>query len=160
MSKASISPILVSAVLLVACGGGDDNTDQGVASIISSDEGGSLRIEGTETGVTFPEGAVQADTEIRLRIGSAAEFSANETALDDVMFFEPAMSLAVPASISMQLDENFDASQRVHLEQFVDGVWLRPELSSLEIGSGGVAYGQLQLLVPTAIVVEATDTPR
>lgn len=153
-------PSLFASVFLLACGGGGDDSNQGVASIISSEEGGSLRIEGTETGITFPVGAVESDTEIRLRIGTASEFEANEAALDEVLFFEPAMSLAVPASISWQLDEDFDFNQPVHLEQFVDGVWLRSDFSGLEIGSGGVAYGQLQLLVPTAIVVDSAETPR
>lgn len=148
---------LLSSSFLVACGGGNGEDIDSVSSIISPTEGGSLSLEGTETGLTIPGGAVEADIEVTLAVGSVDEFASNDNALDTVLVFSPTMSLSKTASITFELAEDFDFTQRVHIEQFVDGVWIRPELSGLEIGSGGIAFGNVQVLAPTAIVVNAVE---
>ncbi|MBL4634230.1 MAG: hypothetical protein JKY56_10170 [Kofleriaceae bacterium] len=150
-----INTSIIGLVFLVACGGDDAG---GISSTISPTQGGSLQLEGTETGITFPEGAVETEVEVSLSLGSIADFAPRENALNDVLVFSPELLLTASASMTFEIGDSFDSStQRAHIEQFVDGVWLRPEISSLEVGSGGVAFGSLQSLSPTAIVV--TDIP-
>jgi hypothetical protein len=149
-----LTPLFLT-LALGACDGGSGS--EFTSAIITPDEGGSLQVADSETGITIPEGAVESEVEISLDIGTASDFAANENALEDVLVFEPTMVLSRPADLTFQLPTDLEPTQRVHLEQFIDGVWLRPELSGLEVGSGGIAYGRVDLLVPTAVVVDAVE---
>lgn len=149
-----VAPLFLS-IALAACGGGS-SSDQ-TSAIITPDEGGSIQVGDSPTGITFPEGAVESEVEISLEVGTVAEFAANENAIDEVLVFAPSMVLAKPADLTFQLPADLDSNQRVHIEQFIDGVWLRPELSGLEVGSGNIAYGRVDFLVPTAVVVQTID---
>lgn len=144
-------PLALVLALAAACGGDSENAN--TSSLISASEGGSLELSGSKTKVIFPAGAVAEDTEITLQLGAVSDFAERKDARAEVLVFAPEMTLASPAQLSLDLSD-VDASSRVYLVQFVDGEWRQPEISAIEIGSGGIAEASFFVLAPTAIVVE------
>lgn len=147
---------LIGSLLVIslgACSGGDDDGGQSTASLITAAEGGTLALENSETRVVFPAGAVAEDTEMTLALGALSDFAAREHALADVLVFQPEMVLSSPAELQLDLPE-IEADRVVYIEQFVDGAWVRPEVSAVEVGSGGVGAASVIRLAPTAIIAE------
>lgn len=139
---------------LGACG--SDSGGQSTASLISASEGGTISLSDS-TKITFPAGAVAEDVEMTMSIAAVSDFAALEDARKDVLQFDPEMVLASSAQIELDLSD-VDSTSTVHLMQFIDGLWLRPEVSTVEIGSGGIAFASVIQLAPTALVVTEATT--
>lgn len=145
---------LALALGLGACG--SDSEKESAASLISASEGGTISLSDS-TRITFPAGAVAEDVEMTMSVADVSDFAALEDARTGVLQFDPEMALENSAEIQWDLSD-VDSSSSVHIMQFVDGQWLRPEVSSVEIGSGGVALASVHQLSPTALVVTEAAT--
>jgi hypothetical protein len=154
-----IRPLLVplASALLFTVGACGSDSSESTASLISASEGGTISLSDSSTKITFPAGAVTEDMEITMATASVSDFAALEDARKDVLQFDPEMVLASPAVIEWNLSD-VESSSRVHLMQFVDGDWRRPEISGVEIGSGGIALASVYQVAPTALVVTETTT--
>jgi hypothetical protein len=149
-----LSPLLACA-LLTACGGGTDS--ESTSAIITASEGGTLALEGSETSLTFPAGAVATDIEVSLDMGTLSDYAEHEGALTNIVVLGPSMNLESPASLRIDLDGQIEPDARLHIVQYTDGVWIRPEVGAIEVGSGGVGVTSIFRLAPTAIVVESVQ---
>lgn len=149
-----LSPLLACA-LLTACSG--DTESVSTSSIISASEGGILDLEGTETKVTFPAGAVTEDVEVSLDMGNLVDYPEHEGALARILVLGPSMPLESPATLNIDLEGQVDPSDRLHIVQYTDGVWIRPEVGAVEMTSGGIGATTIFRLAPTAVVVESTQ---
>jgi hypothetical protein len=154
-----IRPLLVplASALLFTLGACGSDSGESTASLISASEGGTLSLADSSTKITFPAGAVTEDVEISVANARVSDFAALEDARKDVLQFDPEMVLASAATIEWNLSD-VESSSRVHLMQFVDGEWRRPEISGVEIGSGGIAFASVYQLAPTALVVTEATT--
>jgi len=160
MTTARRNSLGLSSVLTLALAACGSSGGESATALITASEGGALQIDGTETRVDIPADALAEDTEITISMGHLADFGTAADARDDVLVFSPdGIVLSKPASVTLSPgDPAIEAGQLVSILQYVDGGWYPPEVSSAEVGSGGVVHAAVTLLAPIAIVVK--DAPQ
>ena len=149
--------IILASILLVGCGR-DDGNQSGSVLIVAA-EGGTVQIADNETRLVIPPAALPSDMEISVSFAQVDEFAPLPNGRERALVFEPAGTV-LSRSASLVFDPGPPAltgSEAVSLRQYVDGGWYPPELSSAEVGSGGLVAASIDYLVPTAIVVLEPD---
>jgi hypothetical protein len=63
-----VTLIALACVTLLACGGGDDGSDE-VTELITADEGGTIDLGGGTT-IEIPANAVTEDVEVTVSVGT------------------------------------------------------------------------------------------
>lgn len=147
---------LVFAVAgLAACS--DNGEPNGNGVLIIAAQGGTVSMDGDETGISIPANALTADTEIAISYGSLSDYGALENGLSRVLIMEPAgTSLATPATVLMDPGIVIGADKVVSVRQWMDGGWYGTQEAS--VVSGGLVSTTVSYLAPLAIVVE--DAPQ
>lgn len=147
--------IALACVTLLACGGGDDGSDE-VTELITADEGGTIDL-GDGTTIEIPANAVSEDVEVTVTVGTLDEFAPLDNARDRVIVFEPYMSLASSASITIDVgDPAPTPNEYAILEQFIDGVWIGVDASTI-IDTDGLVHSAISTLAPTAVIIALPD---
>jgi hypothetical protein len=143
---------LIAALALAACGGssGDDSTSE----MIEAATGGTIDLDDGSS-VTIPPNALTEDTEVTVSIASLSDYGDLEHGRNKVLSLAPeGLVLEVPASIVLDPGgEALAGDELVDLYQFVDGLWRQPEVSGVEIGSGGTISATVIVFAPTGITV-------
>ncbi len=157
-SKVSIRMTTLAVVLAVAgvAACGDDGEPNGSDVLVIAAQGGTVSMDGDETGISIPANALAADTEIGISYGSLADYGALENGLSRVLVMEPAgTTLQTPATVLMDPGTVIGADKVVSVRQWMDGGWYGTQEAS--VVSGGLVSTTVSFLAPLAVVVE--DAP-
>jgi len=139
---------------LPACG--DNGDPSGNAVLIIAAQGGSVTMDGDETGISIPANALAADTEISISYGSLSDYGALTDGLPRVLVMEPAgTTLQTPATVLVDPGSVIGADKVVSVRQWMDGGWYGTQEAT--VVSGGLVSTTVTFLAPMAIVVE--DAP-
>jgi hypothetical protein len=143
---------LVLAVAgLAACG--DNGEPSGNAVLIIAAQGGTVTMDGDETGISIPANALAADAEISISYGNLSDYGALENGLSRVLVMEPAgTTLQTPATVLLDPGTTIGADKVVFVRQWMDGGWYGTQEAS--VVSGGLVSTTVSFLAPLAIVVE------
>jgi len=135
-------------VLLVACGGTDDEG----SGLVTVDEGGTIEIGSTT--IVIPPNALTEDTEVVVSYASLDDYGVLENGRDRVLVFDPPMSLTESATITIDPgNPRPDAQQQYgSVYQFSDGDWRGLDVSTIIDADGNVQSG-VSWLGPTAVVI-------
>ncbi|MFH2008990.1 MAG: SpaA isopeptide-forming pilin-related protein [bacterium] len=139
----------------VACG--DDGNSNPSSALIVASQGGTVSIDGDETAISIPAGALSQDTEIGLSYATLSDYGTLEHAHSRVLVMEPAgTQLSTPATVVFDPGAPaVSASQVVTVYQYVDGGWYGAQ--SGQVVSGGLISVTVDYLAPLAVV--ALDPP-
>ena len=144
--------IFVLSLSLLAVGCGDDASTE-VTEVISAAAGGTISLEASV--LRIPAAALQVDTEVSMRLDPIADLAPLADGHDLVLTIEPAATtLAVAASLTLDLGGPVAAGERVTAYHFVDGAWAA--LESQEV-SGGLIQTSVTGLGSFALRRETPD---
>ena len=144
--------IAFCSILLLACG---SDSPSETTQIISASEGATIDVANAT--IEIPANAVAQDTEVTVTVGSVADYEPLDNARDVVIEFEPFVVLEASASITIDVGSPAPAENEfAFLSQFIDGVWIGVD-SSTVIDSDGNVQSAINRLAPTAVVVSLPD---
>jgi len=150
-SRMTVLTLVFAVAGLAACG--DNGEPNGNAVFIVAAQGGTVTMDGDETGISIPANALAADTEIAISYGSLADYGALENGLSRVLIMEPAgTSLQTPATVLIDPGMTIGVDKVVSVRQWSDGGWYGSQQAS--VVSGGLVSTTVTFLAPLAIVVE------
>lgn len=127
---------LVLAVAgLPACS--DNGEPNGNAVLIIAAQGGSVAMDGDETGISIPANALTTDTEISISYGSLSDFGVLDNGLPRVLVMEPAgTTLQTPATVLLDPGSVIGTDKVVSVRQWMDGGWYGTQEATVVSGYG------------------------
>jgi hypothetical protein len=147
----TLVPGLVLAV--AACGGGGDG---GGTELITVGEGATIEL-GSGTVIEVPANAVTEDTEVTVSLGEVTDFAPLQNSRGQAIVFDPPVSLAVSAAVTIDVEPAPTANDYAALYQFTDGVWIGLDVSTI-IDADGRVQSVIDVLRPTAVQILQPDS--